>query len=194
MRKASTGKTKGQDRPHNLSLLLSMVAIIVSGLSFWESHQARKLNYESSVPVIAGTVELVEPLTAGKQIQFKVTLENLGKTSAREMFTTLQFKVQQTSIRFEATYEDQVAFKPPVSDLGPGQHTTLYSTNSLSLAHDHDVEAVLSGQFRLYLYGKSTYKDIDGQLHEFHICRFYARFPGTEPLKLTYCDSYNEAT
>jgi hypothetical protein len=195
MKKSKQDKlAKTQDRPHTLSLLLSIMAIIVSGFSFWESRQARKLNYESSLPVLSAQVQLVEPLATGKQIQFKVTLENLGRTAARKMSTSLQFRFQKSTMPFEVSYLNQGTFKGPVSDLAPGGHTTLFTTNPLSLAHDDDVAAVLSGEFRLYLFGKATYNDIEGQPHEFHVCRYYDKSLGPEPLRLYFCDSYNDAT
>lgn len=152
------------------------------------------LNYVSSLPAIFPKVELVEPIEAGKQLHFKVVLENTGKTTAKHMQPVLGFKFSRADIPFEASYDhlEQASLNTTTSDLIPGGHATLLSTNPLSLAHDHDVNAVLSGAWNLYLYGKIPYRDIFHLSHEVHFCGYYRQVPGAEPLKLSICPSYNE--
>ncbi len=174
-----------------LATTLSIIAIVLSASSWW-------LNYAISLPAISPKVELVEPLAAGQQIHFKVLVENTGKSIAKQLHPTLAFKFSRSDIPFEPTYNPEQAanpanWSPTVSDLPAGSHVTLYSAyNTISLAHDHDVNAVLAGQWNLYLYGKIRYKDILHIPHEVHFCGFYQQLPGAEPLKLSYCTSYNE--
>jgi len=152
------------------------------------------MNYVSSLPTIFPKVELVEPIALGKQIHFRVLLENTGKTTAKHMRPLLAFKFARADVPFEPTFYDaaQASTDAITSDLIPGGHATLLSTNPLSLAHDHDVSAVLSGSWNLYLYGKIPYNDILHVSHEVHFCGYYKEVPGAEPLKLSTCPSYNE--
>jgi hypothetical protein len=152
------------------------------------------MNYATSLPAIFPKVELVEPIAVGKQIHFKVLLENAGKTTAKHMRPLVSFKFARADVPFEATYNnaEQASLDATTSDLIPGGHATLFSTNPLSLAHDHDVNAVLSGSWNLYLYGKIAYKDILHVPHEVHFCGYYRQVPGAEQLKLSICPLYNE--
>ncbi len=168
---------------------LSIIAIVLSSLSWF-------VNYATSLPALAPKVELVEPLAPGQQILIKVLLENTGKTTAKQMHPTLAFKFARADIPFEPTYDTEqtapINWSATISDLLPGAHSTLYSTNRLSLAHDHDVNAVLAGQWNFYVYGKIPYKDILHITHEVHFYGFYQQLPGADLLKLSYCTSYNE--
>jgi len=78
------------------------------------------------------------------------------------------------------------------SELNPCAETTLITRNALSLAHDHDVEAVENGTYRLYFGGKVSYRDVTNGQHELHFCRYYQPVKGLDPLKLNECESYNE--
>jgi hypothetical protein len=172
-----------------LATTLSVIAIVLSASSWW-------LNYATSLPAISPKVELIEPLAAGQQIHFKVLLENTGKSFAKQLHPSLAFKFARADVRFEPTYNAEESaphnWTPTTSDLAPGAHVTLYSINPLSLAHDHDLNAVIAGEWKLYLYGKIRYKDILHISHEVHFCGSYQQLAGADPLKLSYCTSYNE--
>ena len=128
---------------------------MISGLSWREARQARELNYLTSRPALSATVELVEPIQPGKQVVFRVVLENRGSTAARRLNPELRFLFSPPSAPFRAEYpavDDFGNARSPgsVSELNPGAKTSLVSTSSLSLSHDHDVEAVASGERILY--------------------------------------------
>jgi hypothetical protein len=184
-----------QGRPHSFAIGLSIAAIIISCLGWWEAHQARKLSYVASLPALSTQVDLVEELAAGQDIHFRVTVENHGKTPARRFHPTLRFRFASAAIPFVPSYDGapDASQQEAVSELAPDNHTILISTMRLKLAHDHDVNAVFSGQDNLYVFGKVTYEDVLDGTHELHFCRFYRPSPGTEPLKLNYCNSYNES-
>src|SRR5882762_2349351 len=145
-------------RPRPTATILSIVAVLISSLSLWEAHQVRTLNYESSLPALSATVELLDPIKVAQPLHFDVRIDNSGKTPARHMNPLLSFKFQRADITFEAAYPAN-APTPRTSDLAPGAHTDLVTMNPLNLEHDHDVAAVLSGQYILYLFGKVTYND-----------------------------------
>jgi hypothetical protein len=170
-----------------LATILSIIAIILSGSSWW-------LNYLTSLPAMAPKVELVEPLAAGQKIHFKVLIDNTGKTVAKQLHPSLAFMFSRSDIPFTPNYDAPTPtnWTATVSDLPAGGHTTLYTVNDFSLAHDHDVNAVIAGGWRLYVYGKIRYKDALHIPHEVHFCGFYQQITGAEPLKLSYCESYNE--
>jgi hypothetical protein len=77
------------DRPHHISLALAIIALVVSCLSWWESHQGRIINEEANRPVLsvagietdAGATRLWKspdiPLTV------VVRLKNTGRVTAR---------------------------------------------------------------------------------------------------------------
>jgi hypothetical protein len=176
---------------------ISVVALVVSGLSWREARQARELSYLTSRPAVSATVELVEQIQPGKPVVFRVVLENRGASAARKLNPELRFLFSPPSEPFRADYSaiddfGKAASPGTVSELNPGAKTTLVSTSSLSLSHDHDVEAVTSGERLLYLYGRARYVDVYDQLHELRFCSYYRPVVGVEPLKLVFCSSYNE--
>lgn len=169
-----------------LATILSVIAITLSAASWL-------LSYLTSLPTIQAKIELVEPLAPSQDIHIKVLLDNTGKTTAKHLQSSLGYRFQRADIPLEATYDTNAPLdSAPTSDLVPGGHSTLLSTNRMSLTHDHDVAAVLSGQWRFYVYGKIPYRDVLHFSHEAHFCGFYQQLAGMEPLKFTYCPSYNE--
>ena len=185
-------KGSGAGRPGWTATVLSIVAVLISSLSLWEAHQARTLNYESTLPDLSATVELLDRIVVARPLHFDVKIENLGKTPARRMNPLLSFKFQRADIAFEASYPPN-APPPRTSDLAPGAHTDLVTMNPLNLEHDHDVAAVLSGQYILYLFGKVNYIDVLNNPHEFHFCRYYQPSMPKEPTKLVLCPVYNDS-
>jgi hypothetical protein len=78
------------------------------------------------------------------------------------------------------------------SELAPGDHTTLITNTNVSLAHDHDVAAVLSGEYHFYIFGKIPFEDVVGSSHEFHFCRIVTTpVAGADPAKVKKCDTFN---
>jgi hypothetical protein len=181
-----------QSRSGRTATILSIFAILISSLSWWEAHEARTLNYESSLPNLSATVNLLDTIKVAQPLHFDVRIDNSGKTPARHMNPLLSFKFQRANIAFEASYPAN-APPPRTSDLAPGAHTDLVTMNPLNLEHDHDVVAVLSGQYILYLFGKITYEDVLNHPHEFHFCRYYQPLMPTEPTKLALCPIYNDS-
>lgn len=139
---------------------------------------------------------MVDKPSPGEQLHIRVNVDNFGKSTAKQIRPDVAFRLAPANIPFETDYDSATRldpnWTPSTSDLGPGGHTTLYSVTSLSLAHQHDVDAVLSGQWRLYVYGRIPYKDILHISHEAHFCGFYQELPGADPLKFSFCKSYNE--
>jgi hypothetical protein len=125
-----------------------------------------------------------------------VDLDNNGRTTAKHLEPRLAYKLARADIAFEATYSEPRSappnWKPTVFDLPPGGHRTLSSGDDFNLEHDHDVRAVVSGDWNLFLYGKISYKDILYIPHEFHFCGVYRQTRGVDPLRLSFCNSYNE--
>ncbi len=180
-----------------ITVPVSLLALMVSALSWREAREARNLNYLTSLPALSATVDLAEPIQPGKSVIFRVVIENQGRSVAKRLRPELRFLFSPPSESFRADYSPVDSFGKPVfsgtsSDLNPNARTTLVSTSSLSLQHDHDVGAVTSGTRILYLYGRANYFDVYEKQHEAHFCRYYHPVPGDEPLKLKFCDSYNE--
>jgi hypothetical protein len=123
-------------------------------------------------------------------------ISNDGKTTARRFHPELRYGFARADIPFKPDYtaSDPLGRTPPgnVSELNPGAHTTLISTSTLNLVHQHDVDAVMTGRYHLYIYGKVSYIDILNISHEYHLCRFYQFVEGADPLMLGMCETYNE--
>lgn len=188
-----------QGKLNYVPIIVSVFALIVSGLSWREAHEARNLNYLTSLPALTAKAELREPIKAGKPIVFKVTIKNHGRSFARKLNPEMKFLFSPASIRFQPNYSPVDSFgkkKPPgiTSELNPGDQTTFLSDPTiLFLPREQDVEAVTSGRLVLYLYGRVPYFDLYDKAHELHFCSYYYQPPsGAESPVLTSCDSYNE--
>lgn len=147
------------------------------------------------LPAITAKVDLRKELVAGQPIFADVTLENLGKSIAKNFKPQFRWRIRDT---FQPDYSspDSMGLAEPqgvMADLNPGGKATLENTSSITLMHPHDVEAILSGQQTLYLFGRATYDDVWGGHHEVHFCRFYRPAPESSyPLKWNLCPTYNE--
>jgi hypothetical protein len=82
-------KNKSADRPHLLSLVLSIVAVCLSCLSLYESHASRHLNEELSRSIVSvngvKTLADLEWSTNGKKIKdipVEISITNAGKSLA----------------------------------------------------------------------------------------------------------------
>src|SRR6266446_1889696 len=84
-------KAKIADRPHYVAIVLSVVAVILSLLSWWESHQNRRINEEINRPILSLTsmgtesqifVMMQEGYMNHVGLFFTATLKNVGKSTA----------------------------------------------------------------------------------------------------------------
>jgi hypothetical protein len=167
------------------------IALVVSGLSFL-------LTYETVLPSLAAKVEFVNPIVTGENFTFQIDLDNNGNSTAIHMEPDLRFGWAPASVDFKpygpglninVTSPD---WKPTVSDLGPRGHTRIISETPMNFANDATVQDVNAGTTRFYVFGKIPYRDVLHLSHEFHLCFFYIRTPGSEPLRFVKCSSYNE--
>jgi hypothetical protein len=182
--------TKGWSKPKlKQRNYVAWLALFVSSFLAW-------LTYATSLPALSIKVELVDPLAAVRDIHVRVNIDNDGKTPAKQLHPALGFKFAPAGDPFKPDYENALGpdpnWVPTTSDLPASGHTTIYSTNHLSLAHEHDVNMVVSGEYNFFVYGKIPYKDILHISHEAHFCGQYREIPGADPLKFSYCPYYNE--
>jgi hypothetical protein len=166
---------------------ISIVSLVAT---FW-------FNYVVSLPALSSTIELLQPLRPSEAVRFQVVVKNDGKTTARHMDTDLRFSLQKADIPFEATYDQPpppgMSADKPSADLNAGAQITMINESTFNLTHDHDINAVMSGTHKLYIYGRIAYRDILGLSHQHHFCRFYRPIPGDPtPLRLYQCTEYNE--
>jgi hypothetical protein len=176
-----------------IPVAISVLALVVSAGSMYQSCESRRLAYLVGQPALKATIELVEAPVAAKEIGVRVLLENGGQTTAKGLYTELGWAVVMTRVPLEVGYSTPVGTMLPTSDLAPQADTTLTSDEAVTLAHDHDVKAIHTDQRRLYVYGRSRYRDVYNVEHEFRFCGVYRPIEySREPLKLAYCDSYNE--
>jgi hypothetical protein len=185
---------KGDSRWGLVGTLISFCALGVSTSGFWDAHQARQLSYESSLPMLSESTDLIEPLAPAQPIHFRITITNFGHTTAKQMEPLLRFEFGKANTPFTPIFGDPnpAVAKSIASELAPGDHTTLITNTNINLAHDHDVAAVLSGEYDFYIYGKIPFRDVLGNSHEFHFCRLVTTpVVGGDPLKVRKCDTFN---
>src|SRR5437660_1754288 len=77
-------RTKSANRPHYISVLLSVVAVVIAGLSWWESHSARLIS-QGSNRALAYVTELQNvkmPFDTPGPV-YKVVIRNFGRSAAK---------------------------------------------------------------------------------------------------------------
>jgi hypothetical protein len=72
------------ESPKWIALVLSILAITISGLSWWESHRGRVINEAVSRPVLSVKAEVVQATYDSDRVQvsLNVKLKNDGKAAA----------------------------------------------------------------------------------------------------------------
>jgi hypothetical protein len=125
-----------------IPVAISVLALIVSTGSMYHSCESRRLAYMVGQPALKAKIELVEAPVAGKKIGVRVLLENKGQTTAKGLYTELGWALAMKDAPLKVEYPAPAETVFPKSDLAPQADTTLTSDESLTLAHDHDVEAI----------------------------------------------------
>src|SRR4051812_47820099 len=101
-RKAST---KFADHPHLWTITLSTIAIVVSGLSYFESHRTRVMNEQLNRPIVrATTIDVglpvlgsAQPKTDKFQSAYTLHVRNSGKFFAGAV--SVSYKAQLQDMR-----------------------------------------------------------------------------------------------
>jgi len=135
MATSPVSRPKIADRPHLLAILLSLIAIVLSSFSLYESHMARKLNEVTDRAVIQPeSIRLLSDwkwnVIEGKKtsnVPIEITLHNSGKSLARNIHVgvTLGIAVmarkpgEQTGSPNKVTIEVGAATLLP-DNMGPG--------------------------------------------------------------------------
>lgn len=81
------------ESPKWIALVLSLIAIIISGLSWWESHTGRRINEEVNRPILT-LIDFSSPsVSQGKDhlsVKINYTFRNVGKVAATARVVTIQ--------------------------------------------------------------------------------------------------------
>ena len=89
------------DRPHNVSIVLSLIAVAISCLSWWESHQVRRSNEAVNRPVLSVGTPIIQgsPVKVSDNTQirlmFFVPLKNTGNVTGKIVSGNVVVKVNQ---------------------------------------------------------------------------------------------------
>jgi archaellum component FlaG (FlaF/FlaG flagellin family) len=106
------------DRPHSISLFLSILAMMIAGLSWWESHSARVAN-ESSNRAIAYITDFQSlPPSESGQYLYKLTIKNFGRSTALVPGYKLSVVVDKTEQAMQDYREKEI--KEITYSLPPG--------------------------------------------------------------------------
>lgn len=74
------------DRPHYISIILSIIALLISLMSWWESRSSR-VSGQSSSRAVVEAVELEEVMNEKKYgHQYQITVKNFGRSPATDIF------------------------------------------------------------------------------------------------------------
>jgi len=90
-------------KPGSIGTAISLIALLISGLSFWNAHQALRLSEESSLPELSETTELLQPLAPGEPFNVKIVITNFGHTTARQMTPFLGYAFAKADVPFDPT-------------------------------------------------------------------------------------------
>lgn len=132
------------DPPKLVPIIISLVALIVSGLSWWEGRQVRRINEEINRPILALSIletSVSPPSTFSTKpfaflretavIAFKIKLSNTGKTTAHmqgfnvdKSLPVFDFKPCKKSIIEEINVWDMLQYPKEVL---PGEEKTFWT-------------------------------------------------------------------
>jgi hypothetical protein len=165
-----TQKTRFADHPHWWTIILSVVAIVVSGLSFWESYRSRVLNEAVNRPLVRVTgITSTGPVLGNfkseglrQENSFSLNIHNSGKAFANDVKVNLKAQVDDSRtgkgfLQF-SDFADSTTNSETIGDLAPEddyQLTTwasILKDNPTVAFGDHAVNMV-----SLYIKGNVSY-------------------------------------
>lgn len=177
-----------------LGVVVALIGVIVTIVA---NDKRDNDTYVKELPTLShNAFRLLRAPELGKDIDFRLELTNTGKTVARKVITVLAWHMGPATHRFnpEAIFAKTKGVPPHFhGELGPGAPPlTIFSNPSSKLTKQDDLDKLMSGEWRLTIFGKVTYSDIHDKRHEYHLCGVYRPLPGADPLELISCPSYNE--
>src|SRR5436190_20697500 len=131
-------KRKMADHPHVWTILLSITAVVVSGLGYFDSHYIRTLNNELNRPLTrvfkisdSGPIPTADAATRETiPHTYSMAVKNGGKTFAREVVVT--FKAQLNDVRVGlgnsrqfSDVRDATMETDEIGDLAPDEEYTV---------------------------------------------------------------------
>lgn len=177
---ASNSRKKIADQPHSLTILLSVAAIVVSAISWNESHQNRRLNEKLSRPI----VRVINVSKTGPVMEFRdkvlitnrLTLKNSGRTFAKNVNISLRSqlddeRVGEHSHRFTDT-EDVMSSQSKLGDLAPeDEDSVAFMANVLSKPPTSTLGSITFSPVALKTKGTLTYEDpLNGAIYTEDFC------------------------
>ena len=163
------------DRPHRLSLAFSMIAILISAASWYESHAGRAANERASRAAVQITAfQAKQPLDvppadskslAAKDLNryFEVTLTNLGRSTASQVTWRWNYDligeqregwVDATPLKFSRLF-----LKNEVTNLAPGRSQA--AVIGTLIAPEQQIQLATTDS-KLVFFGLVTYLDEAG--------------------------------
>jgi hypothetical protein len=175
---------KTADRPHLVSLIFSVAAIVISILSYVESHRSLLLNAEVNRPLVRATsVELFGPIMDVAQFKgpkqtnaYGITFRNSGKAFADDVHIELKAQLEDARtgdgfLKF-SDEKDSTLVSETIGDLAPDDEYALtlwvpvLKVNPTIPFGDHPVNMV-----SLYIKGETTYRSpINGTEYKQPFC------------------------
>jgi hypothetical protein len=162
---ATPSPTTAVSRPHALTLAISIVALVISCASWYESHQARRFNELISRPVLEVGIKLRTTWVAGKgALPLNVIVSNVGKSVAKPGPAEIA-----SSVRYHTRDDKQRYIQSPI----------IYS-----LTLDNNMDPVLPQAIRsMFRCMKTTRRKQDLQIY-LTVCR--VRVKGTWRVSFSY--------
>ena len=110
------GETAG--RPHSLTLVLSVAAIVISVASLLQSRRAYELSTGTAKAAIqVSSLKLVDKPEGAAWLRYDLTFVNFGQVTAKNIVTKSEFDISRLEIPIMGTLDehDRVADLPPKS-------------------------------------------------------------------------------
>ena len=147
------------DRPHLWTVILSLLAVAVSFVSFCQSKEAVRISREvSRAAVQVNTVRLTDNPERLSFLTLDLTLTNYGQVTARDIITTLEWDVSD----FEVPVLNATYAQPAFGNLAPKNSKTvrLQANRRFSAGRGLGVgPGLTSPRSKLLVYGVAHYTD-----------------------------------
>jgi hypothetical protein len=139
----------------SIAIIISVIALIISGLSWWDSHRQGKLTagqIKSYVQVVEA--KLVEPISEASFIQLQLKIKNFGQTAAVNVRGEMDYQVGMP----DPEGKGNEATRRDIGSMGPGMERTVTLTSNRRNMRDWPTPT-LRGDQRVFFFGTVWYTD-----------------------------------
>jgi hypothetical protein len=154
-------KRRSAERPHLLTILISLGACLVSTLSYVQSREAVGLaRGVSQASVEVTSITLLEAYQPGEPLKAELQVTNLGKLSAKDVSVVLtSFIGNAAQLAQRSYFLDQAGSVVRFAELPPGASRTVRT----QFRHGESSDYIINSKLTVALYGRTLYSDLTGK-------------------------------